>query len=93
MTFMRKRLFARSLEKSRPVIKALQDIAKSYGCSASEVALSWLVNFYGNTVVAIPGATKTEQVKQNIGALNLKLTKSEMAKLDELSLLANSKTG
>jgi aryl-alcohol dehydrogenase-like predicted oxidoreductase len=88
--FMRKMAFARSLEKSRPVIKTLQDIAKSYGCSSAEVALSWLVNFYGNTVVAIPGATKTEQVKQNVGALNLKLTKSEMARLDELSRLANS---
>jgi aryl-alcohol dehydrogenase-like predicted oxidoreductase len=92
MPFMRKRMFARSLDKSRPVIKALQDIAKSYGCSASEVALSWLVNFYGNTVVAIPGATKTEQVKQNVGALNLKLTRSEMAKLDEISRQANSNT-
>ncbi len=85
LPFFRKRMFVNSLEKTRPVITALKDIARSYGCSASEVALSWLVNFYGDTVVAIPGATKTDHAKQNVGALNLKLTRAEMDKLDELS--------
>ncbi len=85
LRFMRRRMFARYYEKSRPVIKLLQEIARSYSCSPGEVALSWLVNFYGNTVVAIPGASKIEHARQNIGALNLKLTKPEMARLDELS--------
>jgi aryl-alcohol dehydrogenase-like predicted oxidoreductase len=85
MPLGRKMYYAKSLEKSRPLIKLLQDIAKSYSCSAAEIALSWLVNYYGNTVVAIPGATKTEQAKQNVRALNLKLTKQEMDKLDEVS--------
>jgi len=85
MPFMRKRLYARFLEKSPPLFKALQDIAKSYRCTTSEVGLSWLINFHGDIVVAIPGATKPEHVNQNIGALKLTLTKQEMAKLDELS--------
>jgi aryl-alcohol dehydrogenase-like predicted oxidoreductase len=85
MRFIRKKMFGKFVAKSLPLIQSLREIAKSYNCSASEVALSWLVNFYGETVVAIPGTTKAEQAKQNVGALKLKLTKAEMAKLDELS--------
>jgi aryl-alcohol dehydrogenase-like predicted oxidoreductase len=82
---IRKRLMGRMIEKSRPLIKMLEDIAGSYNCTVSEVALSWVVNYSGDSIVAIPGASKTEHVLQNIGAMNLKLTKDEMAKLDELS--------
>ena len=75
----------RTVEKSRPLIKLLEDIAGSYNCTASEVALSWVVNYLGDTIVAIPGASKMEHALQNVGAMNLKLTQDEMTKLDELS--------
>ncbi len=81
----RRRMMGRALERTRPLIKSLDEIGQAHGCSPAEVALSWVANFYGNTVVAIPGATKTEHVNQNIGALNLKLTVEEMAKLDALA--------
>jgi aryl-alcohol dehydrogenase-like predicted oxidoreductase len=35
--------------------------------------------------VAIPGASKIEHVRQNVGAMTLKLTPEEMARLDEES--------
>jgi aryl-alcohol dehydrogenase-like predicted oxidoreductase len=82
---MRKKLMDRMIEKSRPLIKMLEDIAGSYNCTTSEVALSWVVNYSDNSIVAIPGASKTEHVFQNIMAMNLKLTKDEMTKLDEVS--------
>jgi aryl-alcohol dehydrogenase-like predicted oxidoreductase len=85
LPFLRRRMLGRWVEKSRPLIKALEDIAGSYNCTTAEVALSWAVNFHGDTVVAIPGASKAEHVLQNIGALKLKLTQPEMTKLDELS--------
>ena len=85
LPFLRKMLVGRMIEKSRPLIKTLEDIAGSYNCSVSEVALSWAINYHGDSIVAIPGASKTEHILQNIGAMTLKLTKQEMAKLDELS--------
>jgi aryl-alcohol dehydrogenase-like predicted oxidoreductase len=90
LPFMRRRMVRRQFEKSRTLIKTLEDIASSYNCTAAEVALSWVINSQGNTIVAIPGATKKEHVNQNIGALKLKLTKQEMAKLDELSRMITS---
>ena len=81
----RRMLLGRQLEKTRNLINKLEEIAGAHNCSASEVALSWAVNYHGNIIFAIPGATKTEHVLQNIGALTLKLTPDEMASLDQES--------
>ncbi len=87
LPYARRMLLGRNVAKTRNLIKRLEEIAGSHNCSASEVALSWAVNFHGDTIVAIPGATKTEHVRQNIGALTLKLTQQEMAGLDKESRL------
>jgi len=81
-----RRMVMRALiERSRDLIAILIDIAEANGVSAAVVALSWLVNFYGETVVAIPGATKVRQAEQNIMANELKLNEKEMARIDEAS--------
>ena len=85
LPFVRRMTVSRMVEKSRPLLKMLEDIANSYNCTASEVVLSWVINYLGDAIVAIPGASKTEHVLQNVGAMDLKLTKDEMTKLDELS--------
>jgi aryl-alcohol dehydrogenase-like predicted oxidoreductase len=73
------------LRRSRDLVAALEEIAAANGVTPAVVALSWLVNYYGDTVVAIPGATKVSQVEQNIQALELKLSEKEMARIDVLS--------
>ena len=85
--WIRRLFLGRQIEKTRNLIKKLDEVAKSHGCSIAEVALSWTVNFHGDIILAIPGATKTEQVHQNVGALTLKLTPEEMAVIDQESRL------
>ena len=85
LPFMRRMLLGRQVEKTRSLIRKLGDVADSHNCSLSEVALSWAVNYHGDVILAIPGATKTEQVRQNIGALKLKLSPGELAGLDKES--------
>ncbi|MBN2025239.1 MAG: aldo/keto reductase [Actinobacteria bacterium] len=81
-----RRMFMRmQLRRSRDLIITLEEIAAANGVTPAVVALSWLVNFYGETVVAIPGASKVSQVEQNIRALELRLSEREMSRLDELS--------
>ena len=75
----------RGLERSRPVVSALQEIASAHGATASQVALSWLVHAHGETVVVIPGATSVEQARENAGCLGFTLTVAESLRLDELS--------
>ena len=85
LPYSRKKAAERMLEKSRPLVTLLEEISSSYGCAPSEVALSWLINYAGDIVVAIPGASKADHIAQNVNALNLKLTDDEMKKLDEMS--------
>jgi aryl-alcohol dehydrogenase-like predicted oxidoreductase len=69
----------------RNIIDALQDLAEKYDVTPGQVALNWLINFHGDTVVAIPGASKVYQAEQNAGAMKISLSEEEMARLDELS--------
>jgi aryl-alcohol dehydrogenase-like predicted oxidoreductase len=78
--------FGRSgLERSRPLVRLLEEIATAHGATPSQVALSWLVNAHGETVVAIPGATSVAQAEENVRALDLALTPAEQARLDRIS--------
>ncbi|MFN2141322.1 MAG: aldo/keto reductase [Candidatus Promineifilaceae bacterium] len=73
----------RMLEKSEPVIRLLKEIAAAHGVKPSQVALNWLVNFSGQTVVAIPGASKPHHAREAAGAMGFTLSDEELARLDE----------
>jgi len=75
----------RGLAKSRPVIEALREIGARHAATPSQVALNWLVSFHGETVLAIPGASRAAQAKDNAGALAFALTKDELNHLDRVS--------
>ncbi len=75
----------RNLERSRPLINAMDAMAAKYGASIAQVALNWLINFNGEIVVTIPGATKVRQAEESAGAMKFQLSKDEMAQLDEVS--------
>jgi aryl-alcohol dehydrogenase-like predicted oxidoreductase len=75
----------RDLERVRPLVDELKAIAQAHSATAAQVALAWVTQFHGETVVAIPGATKTKQLQDNVAALSLTLTTSELAALDQKS--------
>lgn len=76
---------ARDVERSRALVNELGNIAKSYGVSRAQIALNWLIHFYGDTVVAIPGASKAAHAEQSAGAQTFQLTDGELRRLDQLS--------
>jgi aryl-alcohol dehydrogenase-like predicted oxidoreductase len=73
------------LKKSQPVVAMVKEIAFKYNVTPSQVALNWLIHFHGDTVVAIPGATKENHVKENVGAMSFRLSDEDMARLDKVS--------
>jgi aryl-alcohol dehydrogenase-like predicted oxidoreductase len=73
------------LEKSRPLVKLIQELAIKYGVTSSQIALNWLINFHGETVVAIPGATKESHAKGNAGSMTFSLTPDDLSLLDKKS--------
>jgi len=75
----------RQLEASRPLVIALEEIAARYTATPAQVALNWVIHSQGETVVAIPGATKIHQAQESAGAMRFRLSEGELARLDELS--------
>jgi aryl-alcohol dehydrogenase-like predicted oxidoreductase len=74
-----------SLARTKPLIELLRAIGESHGASVSQVALAWLITHYGETVVAIPGASSPTQATENAAAMDLRLTGSELARIAEMS--------
>lgn len=77
---------SRGLERSRPLVQTLEEIAQAHGATASQVALNWLVNFHGDRVVAIPGATSVRQAEDNARSMGFTLTPAELRRIDEGSV-------
>jgi aryl-alcohol dehydrogenase-like predicted oxidoreductase len=76
------------LERSRPLVDELRAVARAHGATVSQIALAWEVSFHGETVVAIPGATRPAQAEQSAGALAIRLSSAELARIDEKSRAA-----
>lgn len=85
--FYRTRLQA-GLERSRKLVAELEAIASRYNVTAAQVALNWVINSQGETVVTIPGVTKVSQAQESAGAMKFELTGDEIARLSEVSKAA-----
>lgn len=69
------------LEQGRlPGKRALAAIAERHGATPAQVAIAWLLHQKG--VMVIPKAARPEHVRENRGALDLKLGAEDLAELD-----------
>ncbi len=78
-------LTEKRLARTAPLIEGLREIAAAHQASVGQVALAWLITNYGDTVVAIPGASKPHHAEEAAGALKVTLAPDESARLAELS--------
>lgn len=78
-------LTPKGLRRSAPLIAELRAVGEAHGASVAQVALAWLVTRYGDTVVAIPGASRPEQAAATATAMDVRLTEAEMASIDGVS--------
>jgi len=60
--------------------RGLQQVARQRDATAAQVALAWLLRQDG--MIVIPKATRLEHVRENLGALDLKLTDDDLTALD-----------
>jgi len=60
--------------------KSLAEVAARHDATPAQVALAWLLRQDG--MIVIPKASRKEHVRENFGALDLKLTDQDLADLD-----------
>jgi aryl-alcohol dehydrogenase-like predicted oxidoreductase len=76
----------RATERNRAIVEEVGSISEETGRSYSQVALNWLLHKPGVTSPII-GATKLEQLEDNLGAAGWDLDEAHMQRLDKVSAL------
>ena len=73
------------LARTAPLIDALRAVGENHGATPAQVALAWLVTYYGEAVVAIPGASRPEHAAESAAAMDVQLSAAEVDRIDRLS--------
>ncbi|AGC43787.1 aldo/keto reductase [Myxococcus stipitatus DSM 14675] len=71
-------------EKTYAVVDALEIIAREQGTTVARVALAWVQSQPGVSSTII-GARRLSQLEDNVGALDVRLTAEQLARLDALT--------
>ena len=69
-------------ERNRGIAAALDQVADRLGVTSSQVALAWVMS---RGVIPIVGATRPEQMRENLAACSVQLDGQALAELDEIS--------
>lgn len=75
---------AATVEKNLQIAEAVIGIADEVGCTPSQVAIRWMMERPA-TMVPLIGARNTEQLNDNLGAVDVSLSDDQIARLDDVS--------
>ena len=70
-----------NFDKNLKLVQKITDFAKQKGCSASQLALAWVLA-QGNDIVPIPGTKRRRYLEQNLLATTVQLSPQELAQID-----------
>jgi aryl-alcohol dehydrogenase-like predicted oxidoreductase len=74
------RFDAANLERNRRLLAPLEDMAAAKRCTVAQIALAWLLA-QGEDIVPIPGTKRRRYLEENCRAIDIKLTRDELAAL------------
>jgi len=70
-----------NFDKNLLLVKKLEDLAQRKGCTASQLALAWVMA-QGDFIFPIPGTKRMKYLEENTGAVNLSFTPEELGEID-----------
>ena len=81
---MTPRFQGEALRANIALVDEIEAIASARSCLPAQIALAWVLG-RGEHVMTIPGTTKLENLKANLGAYEIRLSSDEQATLDTLA--------
>jgi aryl-alcohol dehydrogenase-like predicted oxidoreductase len=72
-----------NFDRNIALVHEVEAMAADKGCTTAQLALAWVLA-QGDDVVPIPGTRHSRYLDDNIGALDLKLSGQDLARLDEI---------
>lgn len=71
-----------NFRKNLEMVERVRAIAREKGVKPSQIALAWVLA-QGDDIVPIPGTTRRDHLEENVAALDIVLTRDELARIDE----------
>jgi len=72
----------KNLERNVEFVKKVEQFARENGCTPGQLALAWLLA-RGRDIVPIPGTKRRDRLEENLGALQVRLTPDEVARISD----------
>jgi aryl-alcohol dehydrogenase-like predicted oxidoreductase len=72
-----------NFQKNLDLANKIGQLAAARGCTPSQLALAWVLA-KGEDIVPIPGTKRIKYLDDNLGAVNVRLSRDELAQIDAL---------
>jgi aryl-alcohol dehydrogenase-like predicted oxidoreductase len=70
-----------NFDKNLQLVSKIQAMAKSKGCTASQLALAWVMA-QEDFIFPIPGTKRIKYLEENVGSLKVDLTEGDLLELE-----------
>lgn len=78
------RFTAEAMDANKALVDMLSSFASNHGATPAQIALAWVLAMKP-WIVPIPGTTKISRLEENVAAVNIRLSPSEMAEIETAS--------
>jgi aryl-alcohol dehydrogenase-like predicted oxidoreductase len=73
-----------NFERNLDVVRRIEEVARSKGVTPAQLAIAWVLS-QGDDIVPIPGSKSIGHLEENIAAVEIELTPSDLARIDEVA--------
>lgn len=70
-----------NFRKNLDLVAEIEAMAREKGCTPAQLALAWLLA-QGEDIVPIPGTKKRARLEENVGAMDVRITAEDRARID-----------
>ncbi|HEV2550863.1 MAG TPA: aldo/keto reductase [Stellaceae bacterium] len=74
------RFMAENLGRNRALVERIEAVAREKSCTPAQLVLAWLLA-QGPDIVPIPGTKRRERLDENLGALAVRLSPADVARI------------
>lgn len=73
-----------NFQRNLDLVERVKEIAREKHCTPAQLALAWVLA-QGDEIVPIPGTKRRKYLQENVGALNVDLTREDLARINEVT--------
>lgn len=72
-----------NFQKNLELVQEIEKLAQNKGCTSAQLALAWVLA-QGEDIVPIPGTKRIKLLEENIAALHVQLTQSDLDQINKI---------